>query len=90
MRRLLSVLLAAVLTVPVFLVLTRIYFIPGWLYSERGYAVLHPLFRAFGAVGVEGHEDVVAGVLLFASFVIALAFVWATPAVWRIGRPPGR
>jgi len=86
MRRLLSALLAVVLTVPVFLVLTRIDAIPGWLYSERGYAVLDPLFRMFGAVGVEGHEDVVAGVLLVASFVIAVALVWGGSVVWRIAR----
>ncbi len=90
MRRLMSALLALLLTVPVFLVLTRIDAIPGWLYSERGYAVLDPLFRMFGAVGVEGHEDVVVGVLLVASFVIAAAIVWGSPAVWRIARRPGR
>ena len=90
MRRSLSVLLAVVLTLPVFLVLTRIDAVSGWLYSERGYAVLDPLFRMFGAVGVEGHEDVVAGVLLVASFVVAAAIVRGGSVVWRIARRSGR
>ena len=86
MRRLLSGLVAIALTIPVFLGLTKIDAIPGWLYSERGYAVLSPLFHIFGAVGVEGHEDVIVGVLLSASFVIALAIVYGGPALWRTTR----
>ena len=86
MRRLLSGLVAIALTIPVFLGLTKIDAIPGWLYSERGYAVLSPLFHIFGAVGVEGHEDVIVGVLLSASFVIALAIVYGGPALWRTAR----
>ncbi|WP_118181410.1 hypothetical protein [Paraburkholderia phosphatilytica] len=76
MKAILRLLLAIVLTVPVFLVLTKIDAIPGWLYSDNGYAALHPLFVLFGAVGVEGHESVVAGVLLVASFIIATGIVW--------------
>lgn len=90
MRRLLNGLMAIVLTIPVFLLLTKIDAIPGWLYSEHGYAVLTPLFRMFGAVGVEGHEDVVVGVLLVASFVIALAIACASPVLWRIARRASR
>lgn len=86
MRRLLPGLVAIALTIPVFLGLTKIDAIPGWLYSERGYAVLSPLFHMFGAVGVEGHEDVIVGVLLSVSFVIALAIVYGGPALWRITR----
>jgi hypothetical protein len=73
-----------VLTVPVFLVLTKIDAIPGWLYGDSGYAVLHPLFVLFGTVGVEGHESVVAGVLLVASFIIAAGMVWSASGL--IGR----
>lgn len=86
MKRLLSGLVAVALTIPVFLGLTKIDAIPGWLYSERGYVVLSPLFRMFGAVGVEGHEDVVVGVLLVASFAIALAIAYGGPVLWRATR----
>jgi hypothetical protein len=86
MRRLLSGLVAVALTIPVFLGLTKIDVIPGWLYSERGYAALSPLFRMFGVVGVEGHEDVVVGLMLVASFVIALAIAYGGPALWRTAR----
>jgi len=83
MKRLLSVVVAVALTIPMFLGLTKIDAIPGWLYSELGYAVLSPLFRIFGAVGVEGHEDVVVGVLLVASFAISLAIACGGPVLWR-------
>src|SRR5690242_19186275 len=36
--------------------ITRISPLLDWLYSENGYRLLAPLFRLFGAVGVEGHE----------------------------------
>lgn len=90
MKRLLNGFAAIVLTVPVFLIMTQIDAVPGWLYSERGYAVLSPLFHVFGAVGVEGHEDVVVGVLLVASFVIAIAIVCASPSLWRAARRTNR
>lgn len=86
MRRLLSGLVVIALTIPELLGLTKIDAIPGWQYSERGYAVLSPLFHMFGAVGGEGHEDVIVGVLLSVSFVIALAIVYGGPALWRTTR----
>lgn len=86
MRCLLSWLIAVALTIPVFLGLTKVDAISGWLYSEHGYAVLSPLFRIFRAVGVEGHEDVVVGVLLVASFAIALVIVCGGQALWRTAR----
>ncbi|WP_321951187.1 hypothetical protein [Paraburkholderia bannensis] len=66
---------ALALTLPVFLLITKINAIPAWLYSAKGYAALDPLFNLFGAVGVEGHEDVILGVLLLASFAIAIVIV---------------
>jgi len=72
MRGILRVLLALVLTVPVFIGLTRIDVLLRWLYSESGYRVLDPVFRLFGTVGVEGHESVIAGVLMIFSFIAAL------------------
>ncbi|MFM0158009.1 hypothetical protein [Paraburkholderia sediminicola] len=71
MIRILRVLFALILTVPVFLGLTRIDVLLRWLYSESGYRALDPLFHLFGAVGIEGHESVIAGVLLALSFIVA-------------------
>lgn len=51
--------LVVALALPVFLLITKIDAIPAWLYSANGYAALDPLFNLFGAVGVEGHEDVI-------------------------------
>ncbi|WP_050455296.1 hypothetical protein [Candidatus Burkholderia verschuerenii] len=76
MKAILRLSLAALLTIPVFLVLTRLYFIAGFLYSDAGFALLHPLFRLFGVFGVEGEESVVAGVMLVLSFIAAAALVW--------------
>jgi hypothetical protein len=89
MRILLRVVLTALLTVPVFLVLTKIDAVPAWLFSENGYAALSPLFSLFGAVGVEGHEGVVAGVLLFASFIVAAIIVFAVAGLVRRVRTQG-
>lgn len=75
MKGLLRILLAVVLTVPVFLGVTRIDILVSWLFSESGYQALSPLFRLFGTVGVEGHENVIAGVLLVLSVVIAVGLV---------------
>lgn len=82
-RLMLALLLALALTLPVFLIVTRIDAIAVWLYSDRGYAALDPLFNLFGAVGVEGHESVVAGVLLALSFVISGVIVAAGAALLR-------
>jgi len=77
--RLLS--LAALLTAPVFMGIARIDAIPGFLFSSTGYALLHPLFVLFGAVGVEGDEGVVAGVMLVLSFIVAALIVWGAGAL---------
>ncbi|MDR3099334.1 MAG: hypothetical protein LBV73_19960 [Paraburkholderia sp.] len=82
-RIVLALLCALALTPLVFLALTRIDAIPAWLYSERGYAALDPLFDLFGAVGVEGHEGVIVGVLLVLSFAISGAIVAAGAALLR-------
>ncbi|MFM0660129.1 hypothetical protein [Paraburkholderia sediminicola] len=86
MIRMLRVLFALVLTVPVFLGLTRIDMLLRWLYSESGYQVLDPLFRLFGAVGVEGHESVIAGVLVALSFIVALCIASIVMALLQRSR----
>lgn len=37
---------------PVFLVVAKMDPLRGWLFSDNGYAVLHPLFVLLGAIGV--------------------------------------
>jgi uncharacterized membrane protein (DUF485 family) len=81
MKAILRLFLAALLTMPVFLVLIRIESLPAFLYSDTGYTLLHPLFVLFGAVGVEGHESVVAGILLALSFIVAAVLVWRAAAL---------
>ncbi|QBR00318.1 hypothetical protein [Paraburkholderia pallida] len=80
-RVVLELLLVLVLALPVFVVVTRIDAIPAWLYSDRGYATLEPLFNLFGAVGIEGHEDVIVSVLLALSLVISGAMVAVSAAL---------
>ena len=89
MKWLLRLVLALVLTLPVFLGITLIEPLLRWLYSEDGYRVLAPLFNLFGAVGVEGHEGVIAGVLLVVSFFVALCIAWIAAALltrWKSQR----
>jgi len=86
MRILLRIALAALLTLPMFLLLARTDAIPAWLYSENGYAALQPLFPVFGAVGVDGDASVVTGVLLVASFVLSALVVSTLASVFSRGR----
>lgn len=67
---------AVLLTLPVFIGISRIDAIPRFFFSSTGYALLQPLFTLFGAVGVEGDEGVVAGVMLTLSFILACLIVW--------------
>ena len=76
MKIALRMLLSVALTIPAFLVVAKIDPLRAWLFSDSGYAVLHPLFVLFGAIGVEGDTGVVAGVLLAISFVVAVTLVW--------------
>lgn len=75
MTKLFCAFLSLVLTVPVFLGMTRIDTLISWLYSENGYRILAPLFSLFDTVGVEGHESVITGVLLFVSLVVSVGVV---------------
>src|SRR6185437_6466149 len=71
-RLVLHFVLAVALTLPVFFLVTSFDALVAWMYGETGWELLIPLFRLYGAVGVEGEDEVVAGVLLIASFALAL------------------
>lgn len=77
-RLVLKFLLALGLTVPVYVALTSVDPLIDWMYADTAWQLLTPLFHLHGAVGVEGAIEVVAGVLLFASFALALCLVRST------------
>ncbi|WP_176059236.1 hypothetical protein [Paraburkholderia sp. BCC1876] len=83
MKPLARCLSAIALTVPVFLGITQINALLAWLYSESGYQALAPLFHLFGTVGVEGHESVIAGLLLALSFALSALIVWLGSALLK-------
>ncbi|WP_186266798.1 hypothetical protein [Burkholderia gladioli] len=89
MKKLLRLVVAIMLVIPVFFFVTRIDAVPLWLYSERGFDMLAPLFRIFDVVGSEGQDSVVTGVLLALSFVISLGLVAGGHAILRFIRKRG-
>jgi hypothetical protein len=86
MKLVLRFVTALVLTGPVFVGLSRIDPLARWVGSERAWSALTALFHLLGAAGTEGEENVLLGVLLLVSFVIAAVITWgAVPKIWRIG-----
>ncbi len=81
MKQTFRFMLALVLTVPVFFGLSRIDPIARWVGSDAAWSALAPLFRLFGAVGTEGEENVLLGVLLAVSFIVAAVLVWIAGAL---------
>ena len=81
MKQLLRFVIALVLTGPVFFGLSRIDPLARWVGSEAAWSALAPLFRLFGAVGTEGEETVLLGMLLVASFIVAAVIVWGAGAL---------
>lgn len=75
-RLLLRILLAAALTVPVCLTLSRIDSLARWVGSESVWHALRPVFDLFGSYGVEGDANIMVTLLLVISFLIAVAIVW--------------
>ncbi|MDP9650670.1 hypothetical protein [Paraburkholderia caledonica] len=75
MKGLLRVGLAVLLTPLVFIGLSRIDPLARWVGSDAVWTALTPLFRIFGAVGMEGEESVVLCVLLAVSFITAALLV---------------
>ena len=81
MKLILRFVIALVLTGPVFIGLSRIDPLARWVGSEAAWSALAPLFRLFGAVGTEGEETVLLGVLLVLSFIVAAVLVWIAGAL---------
>ena len=81
MKLILRFVIALVLTGPVFIGLSRIDPLARWVGSEAAWSALAPLFRLFGAVGTEGEETVLLGVLLVLSFIVAAVLVWIASAL---------
>ncbi|MEZ2310445.1 hypothetical protein AB6809_27760 [Paraburkholderia sp. RCC_158] len=75
MKGLLRVGLAVLLTPLVFIGLSRIDPLARWVGSDAVWTALTPLFRLFGAAGMEGEESVVLCVLLAVSFITAALLV---------------
>ncbi|MGQ7937002.1 hypothetical protein [Paraburkholderia sp. D1E] len=83
MKGILRVGLAVLLTPLVFIGLSRIDPLARWVGSDTAWTALTPLFRLFGAVGIEGEENVLLAVLFIASFVVAAIIVWIASVVLR-------
>jgi len=83
MKGLLRVGLAVLLTPLVFIGLSRIDPLARWVGSDAVWTALTPLFRLFGAVGMEGEESVVLSVLLAVSFITAALLVCIASAFIR-------
>lgn len=81
MKRIFRFMLPLVLTAPVFFGLSRIDPIARWVGSDAAWSALAPLFRLFGAGGTEGEENVLLGVLLAVSFIVAAMLVWIAGAL---------
>jgi hypothetical protein len=86
MKLILRFVIALALTGPVFIGLSRIDPIARWVGSEAVWSALAPLFRLFGTVGIEGEENVLLGVLLVVSFIVAAVLVWAAGAVLSLAK----
>lgn len=71
--------LAALLTVPVAIGISRIPGFDAWFASGSGYRFFGPLFRAFDSDGGEQNTDIIVGTILGLSFLLSLAgtFVFA-------------
>lgn len=78
-RPLIHLALAALLTVPVALGISRIPGFGAWFASGSGYRFFGPLFRAFDSDGGEQNTDIIVGTILGLSFLLSLAgtFVFA-------------
>ncbi|CAB3640881.1 hypothetical protein [Trinickia soli] len=74
-RLVLQFVLAIGLTAPVFLVLTSFDTVGRVDNGETRWKLLIPPFRLYGAVGIEGEDEVIAGVPLIASFTSAVCFI---------------
>jgi hypothetical protein len=65
--------LAALLTLPIAIGMSRLPGLGQWITSESGYRIWGPLFRAFNSDGGEQSTDIIVGTILTISFLLALA-----------------
>ncbi|WP_421380311.1 hypothetical protein ACOCG7_23750 [Paraburkholderia sp. DD10] len=75
MKRLPQLTIAALLTVPMYVGLTRIDALVAWIQTDMAWKALLPIFRLFGVIGAEGEENVIVALLLLFSFVLAFCIV---------------
>ncbi|ALL66949.1 hypothetical protein K788_00042525 [Paraburkholderia caribensis MBA4] len=72
-RLLIHLALAASLTVPGAMGISRIPGFGAWFASGSGYRFFGPLFRAFDSDGGEQNTDIIVGTILGLSFLLSLA-----------------
>ncbi|MGN6231853.1 MAG: hypothetical protein ACTHNZ_11935 [Trinickia sp.] len=80
-RPMLQFMIAIGLAAPMFLILTSIDPLLAWIHGDAGWKLLTPAFHAYGAVGVEGEDEVIAGLLLVGIFTLAISLVWF---IWHV------
>ncbi len=87
MKAIARLLLALVLTLPMYTSITSIPLLYHWFASGAGWEAMQPIFHAFSSVGGEQNEDILFGALLIASFVAALgaSFLLIGP-IGRLGQ----
>jgi hypothetical protein len=82
-RLVLQFVLAVAITGPVFVALTSIDPLLAWIYGDTGWTLLTPLFQRYGVVGIEGEDEVIAGLLILCSFGLAICLVWFVPHLFN-------
>ncbi len=87
MRVFAKILIALALTIPIAVLLNKTTNLNDFLFSPTGYKLLNPLFDILGVVGVEGHIEVVAWVILLISLGISFAITsWLAIVLSRYRR----
>jgi hypothetical protein len=74
-NRIIVFVLAAVLTLPVYLGLANTPAINDWFLYGQGWAVFQPLFDLCNKVGIYGNASILITTMFVVSFLIALAGV---------------
>ncbi|GAB2905915.1 hypothetical protein GCM10027093_49930 [Paraburkholderia jirisanensis] len=64
--------LAPLLTLPIFLGITRMPWFWAWFNDGSGWDMLAPILKMLGAIGAEDDENVLFGLVLAVSFMISL------------------
>lgn len=75
MRRRFNLLVAAVLTLPIYVILANTPIVDAWFSSGDGWTAFEPVFRTLESLGVQGEGRIVIAVMLAVSFLIALVLV---------------